>query len=74
MLKFVTLGDTSVGKSSLLARLADQRFSTNPNATASACSSIHTHPMVSSMSLVTGNGRMDDARFLDSSVWNLEAN
>jgi len=67
MLKFVTLGDASVGKSSLLARLTDQRFSTNPNVTVSACSSVHTHPMVSWVSLATGNGRMDDAGFLNTS-------
>ena len=63
MLKFVTLGDASVGTSSLLARLTDQRFSTNPNATVSTCSSIHTHPMVSWMSLATGNGRMTTLSF-----------
>jgi len=64
MLKSVTLGDASVGKCSLLARLTDQRFSTNSNATVSTCSSIHTHPMVSWMSLATGNGRMTTLGFL----------
>jgi len=58
MLKFVTLADASVGKSSLLAQLTDQCFSTNTNATVSALSPIHTHHMVSWMSLATGNGRM----------------
>jgi len=33
VLKFVIIGDASVGKSSLLVRLTDQRFLTNPDAT-----------------------------------------
>ena len=68
MLKFITLGDASVGKSSLVARRTDQRFPTNPNATVSACSSIHTHPTVSWMSLATGNGRMTTLGFLIARV------
>jgi len=63
MLKLVTLGDSSVGKSSLLARLTDQRLSTNPNATVSTSLSIYTHPMVSWMSLATGNVRMTTLGF-----------
>ena len=68
MLKFVTLGDSSV------ARLTDQRVSTSQNATVSACSSTYTHPMVSWMPLATGNGRVDDARFLDTSGSKLTEN
>jgi hypothetical protein len=33
VLKFVLIGDAAVGKSSLLVRLTDQRFLTNPDAT-----------------------------------------
>jgi len=42
VLKFVIIGDASVGKSSLLVRLTDQRFLTNPDATVSTCPSICT--------------------------------
>ena len=61
---YAKICDASVGKSSLVARLTDQRLSTNPNATVSASLSIHTHPMVSWMSLATGNGRMTTLGFL----------
>ena len=40
MLKFVVIGDTSVGKPSLLVRFTDQRFLTNPDTTVSTCSSM----------------------------------
>lgn len=32
-MKFVLIGDAAVGKSSLLVRLTDERFLTNPDAT-----------------------------------------
>jgi len=64
MLKFAIIGDASVGKSSLLVRLTDRRFLTNPDATVSTCSSIHAHPMASWMSLATGKGRMTTLGFV----------
>lgn len=54
VLKFVIIGDASVGKSSLLVRLTDQRFLTNPDATVSTCSPIRTHTTACWMTRLLG--------------------
>jgi len=61
--KFVTIGDASVGKSSSLVRLTDQRSLTNADATVSTYSSIHMQPMASWVSQAAGKGGMTTLGF-----------
>jgi len=68
MLKFVTLGDAPVGTSPLLARLTDQRFSTNPNVTVSACS-FHPYASYGVLDVLGYWGWEDDGARVRCGIW-----